>query len=83
MKKLLDGWEAKLNLALKTGRGKFGGYTFVKDIFDHKKLIGIIRNGNLDKAYNFACNLDTHCREMIPMTVWNKLEKHYYINESH
>jgi len=76
--KIIDGWDKKLNLALKTGRGKFGGHTPIGDIFDYKKIIEAIRNGQLCKAFDLANDLDTIARDEIPMTVWNILEKEYY-----
>lgn len=74
-KSTIDNWEKKLDLALKTGRGKFGGCTFIGDIFLHKKLIALIRAKQYTKAADFAFEMETNPRETIPTTVWNFLEK--------
>lgn len=78
---VVNGWEKKLDHAMKTGKGKFAS-CLVSDIHDYKRIIKIIRSGDLIKAYNMACYLDTSAREEIPMTVWNMLEKEYFrVNE--
>jgi len=73
---VLNNWEKNIDLALKTGKGRFGGCTFVCDIFAYKKIIDMIRKGQYKKAYNFAYDLDTHAREQIPMTIWSFLDTH-------
>jgi len=76
-KKILDGWEKKLDKAMETGKGKFSN-CLVSDIHDYKRIISFLRNDQVGKGANLAYNLDTGAREEIPMTVWNEIEKAYY-----
>ena len=75
--RMVNGWEKKLDVAIATGKGKFSR-CMVCDIHDYRKVIKLIRSGELLKAYVFASSLDTASHEEIPMTIWNILEKEYY-----
>ena len=77
-KTLLDGWEKKLDKAMKTGKGKFSD-CLVSDIHDYKRIIYYLRNNQIGKGANLAYDLDTSAREEIPMTIWNQIEKAYYV----
>ena len=74
-KKIVDNWELAINRALKTGKGKYGKFTFVGDLFDYKAIIKLIRQGKLEDAWLASFSLDTSAREEIPMQVWKMLEK--------
>lgn len=81
MKDIVTGWEKKINLALTEGKGKYGEWTPVGDLFDYKKIIALIRQGKVLKAAEFAQGLDTAAREEIPETIWRVLDKVYYSDD--
>jgi hypothetical protein len=81
MKNLINGWEKKIELALKVGKGKYGKYTFVGDLFNYKKIIKLMRANEIEKAARLAYDLDTGARDEIPTTIWRVLDKAYYADD--
>lgn len=67
--KTLRCWENNINLALKNGKGKYGKFTFVGDLFDYKKIIKLIRQKELKRAFYIYYNLDTDSQEGVPMRI--------------
>lgn len=80
-KNLVNGWEKKIDLALASGKGKYGKFTFVGDLFDYKRIIKLMREDKLEKAAKLAYDLDTGARDEIPTTIFRVLDKAFYADD--
>jgi hypothetical protein len=77
-KKLLDGWEKKLDKAILTGKGQFAS-CLVSDIHDFRHIISLLRSDQLEKAAQYVMySIDTAAAEEVPLTIYKELEKVYY-----
>lgn len=74
--KRVNGWNKKLDKAIKTGKGKFA-WTPIRDLHDYKRMIKLIKQGKLSKAFEIANDFDTCAREDIPTTIWDTIGKEW------
>lgn len=69
----IDKWEETIRKALNTGKGKYQ-YEYAKDLHDWLKLIQLIRDEELDKAFEHYRRMDTNPREQIPLRILNIID---------